>query len=85
MIFDNFDGLFEPIFAHPGASGLQKSIPDGLTDFGAQNESSGARLGPIFGYFWQKCERFSNFSNFNLKKLHLQGLNFLSNNFLSGS
>ena len=48
MIFDNFDDLFGPIFAHPGASRPQKSIPDGLTELRARNESSGACLGPSF-------------------------------------
>ena len=48
MIFVNFDGLFSSIFAHPGASGPEKSILDGLTDLRARNESSGEGLGPIF-------------------------------------
>ena len=83
MIFDIFDGLFEPIFTHAGASGLQKSIPDNLTDLGTRNESSGACLGPDFGHFRQKFEQFSKISNFKIKKSQLQSLNFLIRSFLS--
>ena len=49
LVFGNFGGLFWLILAHPGASRPQKSIPVGLTDLRARNESSGARLGL---YFW---------------------------------
>ena len=48
MLFVNFDGQFSFILAHPGGSGHQKSIPDGLMDLRAQNESSRACLGPNF-------------------------------------
>ena len=39
IIFGNFGDSFWLIFGHPGASGPQHSIPDGLTDLRAQNES----------------------------------------------
>ena len=78
----NFGGLFWLIFVPPGLSGARKSVPDGLTDLGTQNESSGARLRPIFDHFRQKCERFSNFGNLNFEKSACQGLYFLSINFL---
>ena len=84
-IFGNFGGPFWPILAHSGASGLQKSIPDDLTDLGIQNESSGACLRPDFGHFREKCEQFLKFSNFDVKKSAIQSLNFLSRSFLSGS
>ena len=60
LIFANFGGPFWL----SGPSRPQKSIPDGLTDFGAPNESSGARMGSIFDHFWKKCEGFSNFPRF---------------------
>ena len=39
--------------------------------------------GPIFGNFREKCLRFLNFSNFALKTFRVQGLDFLSTDFLS--
>ena len=80
MNFGNFGGLFWAIFAHPAASRLQKSIPDGLTDLRARNESSGACLGPIFqslsGTF-KKCMTWRQTLSF-LTFQPRQGLNFLS-------
>ena len=76
--FGNFGALFWSIFLHSARSGLQKSIPDGLTDLRTQNESSGARLRPIFDHFRQKCERFSIFCNLNFKKSACQTLFFIN-------
>ena len=70
------------ILADSGASGLQAPILDDLTDLGTQNESSGACLRANFGYFGEKCERFLKKSNFEIKKLRLQSLNFLSKSFI---
>ena len=39
--------------------------------------------GPIFGHFREKCLRFLFFSDFALKKIRVQGLDFLSKDFLS--
>ena len=51
LVFGNFGGLFSLLFVHPGASRPRKSIPDGLTDLCARNESSGARLRLSFWSF----------------------------------
>ena len=58
LIFGKFGSPFWLILANSGASELRKLILDDLTDLGTQNESSGACLGPDFGNFRQKCERF---------------------------
>ena len=54
-----------------------------FADLRSPHESSGARLETDFGHFCEKCERFLNFSNFALKKFRVQGLDFLSKDFLS--
>ena len=54
-----------------------------FADLRSPHESSGARLETDFGHFCEKCERLLNFSNFALKKFRVQGLDFLSNDFLS--
>ena len=54
-----------------------------FVDLRSPHESSGARLETDFGHFCEKCERCLIFSNFALKKLRVQGLDFLSKDFLS--
>ena len=66
LVFGNFGGLFWPILADLGASGPQKSIPDGLTDLCAQNESSGARLGPYVRSFSPEVRTIFDFVHFQL-------------------
>ena len=84
-IFGKVGGPFWLILADSGASGHQKSIPDVLTDLGAQNESSGACVRPKFDNFREKCERLSKISNFKIEKSSPQSLYFLIRSFLSGS
>ena len=85
MFFGKFGGPLWHVLTDSGACGPQTSIPDGLTDLGTQNASSGACLRPDFGHFCEKCERFLNISNFRMKKSSHQSLNFLSGSFLCGS
>ena len=66
IIFGNFGGSFWPVFAHPRPSRFQKSIPDGLTDLRARNESSGACLGPNFWSFSPEVRTILDFLQFQI-------------------
>ena len=54
-----------------------------FADLRSPHESSGARLETDFGHFREKCERCLNFLDFALKTIRVQGLDFLSTDFLS--
>ena len=85
VVFGNSGRLFWRMFVHPGTSGPHKSMPDGLTDLRARNESSGACLGLIFWTCSLEVRTILEICNFNFKKSPLQELSFLSKRFLSGS
>ena len=69
--------------ADRGPSGPRHPHLEVFADLRSPHESCGARLETDFGHLCEKCERLLNCSNFALKKFRVQGLDFLSKDFLS--